>query len=81
MWIRATRTIVGGARFDGLFANVEIANAQIPPNNREVGVEFCASLPKVNGFFMAPSVVKQITKVIGRASITGYAAFGGKTSP
>src|SRR5439155_20371148 len=75
--IGAKRALVSRAGFGRLLADVEIADAQIAPDDREVTVEFRAAFPKADGFLVTPAVVKQIAEIIWGARVFGISTHGG----
>ena len=71
------RLFVGGAGLGRFLRNVEIADAEIAPDDGKVRVQLRAAFPEPDGFLVAAAVVKQVAQVIRRAGVARVGAHGG----
>ena len=69
--------VVGGAGFGRVVVNVEVADAEVAPDDGKVRINFCTALPQLNRRRVTAAVVKQIAEIIQRAGIGRIRGDGG----
>ena len=67
--------VVSDNRQIRLRSDVEIADAEIAPNDREVRIEYGRSLPQSDGLVMETFVIEQIGEIVGRLGIGGVGVY------
>ena len=77
VWVRLDRAVVSGASLGRQAANVEVADAQIAPDDGELRIKFCAAFPKLNRLGMTAAVVEQIAQILRRAGVRWIRGHGG----